>query len=82
MSIETHLISSGILVVLNQNEAQANCMLPPWGDNPMTDIEPLIAHHQPDAVSINCSRPEAVAAPLDLIGLHQKFDPSHPLNEA
>lgn len=32
MSIETHPISSGILVVVNQNEAQANCMLPPWGE--------------------------------------------------
>jgi len=47
----------------------------------MTDIEPLIAGHQPGAASINCSRPKAVIAPLALIGLYQQFDPSHPLNE-
>ncbi len=33
----------------------------------LADLKPLIAQHQPDAVLINCSRPEAVAAALDII---------------
>lgn len=31
------------------------------------DLAPLVARHDPDAVLINCSRPEAVAVALDII---------------
>lgn len=34
---------------------------------PLTDIAPVVARHNPDAVLINCSRPEAVAAALDIV---------------
>ncbi|QGX99531.1 homocysteine S-methyltransferase family protein [Roseovarius faecimaris] len=34
---------------------------------PVGDLAPLVAQHQPDAVLVNCSRPEAVAAALDII---------------
>ena len=33
----------------------------------LTDLAPLVAQHQPDAVLVNCSRPEAVAAALNII---------------
>jgi homocysteine S-methyltransferase len=34
---------------------------------PLADLAPVIAKHNPDAVLINCSRPEAIAAALDII---------------
>lgn len=34
---------------------------------PLGDLAPVVARHAPDAVLINCTRPEAVAAGLDLI---------------
>lgn len=34
---------------------------------PLTNIAPVVARHNPDAVLINCSRPEAVAAALDIV---------------
>lgn len=34
---------------------------------PVSDLAPLVAQHQPDAVLVNCSRPEAMAAALDII---------------
>lgn len=34
---------------------------------PVADLAPLVEKHQPDAVLVNCSRPEAVAAALDII---------------
>ncbi len=34
---------------------------------PLGDLVPIIARHRPDAILINCSRPEAVAAGLDVL---------------
>ena len=34
---------------------------------PVRDLAPLVARHLPDAVLVNCSRPEAIAAALDII---------------
>ncbi len=34
---------------------------------PVGDLAPLVARHDPDAVLVNCSRPEAVAAALDIV---------------
>lgn len=34
---------------------------------PLGDLAPVVARHAPDAVLINCTRPEAVAAGLDII---------------
>ena len=34
---------------------------------PVADLGPLVAQHLPDAVLVNCSRPEAVAASLEII---------------
>lgn len=34
---------------------------------PLSDIEPLVARFAPEAVLINCSRPEAIPAALDVI---------------
>lgn len=40
----------------------------------LSDLAPLVARHGPDAVLINCSRPEAVAAGLDIIaGFERPF---------
>ena len=33
----------------------------------LTDLAPLVEQHQPDAVLVNCSRPEAIAAALDIV---------------
>lgn len=34
---------------------------------PVADLAPLIEKHQPDAVLVNCSRPEAIGAALNII---------------
>lgn len=34
---------------------------------PLTDLAPLVARHRPDAVLINCTRPEGVAAALGIL---------------
>lgn len=34
---------------------------------PLVDLAPLVARLQPDAVLVNCSRPEAVATALDIV---------------
>ncbi len=34
---------------------------------PLADLAPVVAQHNPDALLINCSRPEAVAAALEII---------------
>lgn len=36
------------------------------GEN-LADLASVVAHHNPDAVLINCSRPEAVAASLEIV---------------
>lgn len=59
--------------------AAANIDLPVWlsvtvdddtghllrSGEPVTDLAPLIAKHRPDAILVNCSRPEAITAALE-----------------
>ncbi len=40
---------------------------------PFTDIAPLVAEFAPQAVLVNCSRPEAIPAALDILGTFGKL---------
>ncbi len=76
-----HETVSSVLEAEGALRGTANCGKPVWlavsvmdedgtrlrSDEPLQDIAPLVAEHHPDAVLINCSRPEAVPAALDVL---------------
>lgn len=53
-----------VWLALTVNDHDGTCLR---SGEPLADIAPLVRDHDPEAVLINCTRPEAVPAALDII---------------